>query len=437
MRHAIKGALRWAVDAARKAASLTAMRFRRYGHRLWTLPRTGHDYLRDVGDGTGSSTVMAPLLWICRTFPEAPPALWREDDDGQEIRVRQHPLLRLLARPNRYYTGPVLWMATLADWNIDGNAYWLKVRGRAGQVLELWWVPHWMIEPRGDAETFVAHYEYRVDGHTIELRPEDVVHFRFGLDAGDARKGISPLRSVLREVATDDEAANFTASLLRNMGVPGLVIAPKEGRIAVSPEQIEQTRDEIEARLTGDARGRPLIMRGPTQIEQFGWSPEQLVLREIRRIPEERVCAVLGIPAIVAGLGAGLDRSTFTNAESAKAMAYETNILPTQRLLAEEIRWQLLPEWEREPERWRVGFDLSGVRVLQEDVYRLAQRHALAVREGCEMVSEFRRALGLPVVPERDNVFLRPLNVQTVRGDLPAPSANGSLVRALAPSADR
>jgi hypothetical protein len=33
------------------------------------------------------------------------------------------------------------------------------------------------------------------------------VHFRFGLDPDDPRKGYSPLKSVLREVFTDDEAA--------------------------------------------------------------------------------------------------------------------------------------------------------------------------------------------------------------------------------------
>src|SRR4051812_36772231 len=81
-----------------------------------------------VGDGTSSSTVMAPLLWIVRTFPEAPPALWRHQPDGQEQQVRDHPLLRLLQRPNGFYTGPILWMATMVDWSVDGNAYWLKLR---------------------------------------------------------------------------------------------------------------------------------------------------------------------------------------------------------------------------------------------------------------------------------------------------------------------
>ena len=58
------------------------------------------------------------------------------------------------------------------------------------------------------------------------------MHFRFGLDPENDRKGRSPLAGVLREVFTDDEAANYTASLLRNMGVPGIIVSRRGGRRA-------------------------------------------------------------------------------------------------------------------------------------------------------------------------------------------------------------
>jgi HK97 family phage portal protein len=305
---------------------------RRQQMRIFVQPRSSFDYLSEVGDGTGSSTVMAPLLWVARTFPEAPLGLWRRDEEGREERVLDHPMLRLVARPNQHYTGHTLWMATLLDWYVDGNAYWLVVRDRGGQPRELWWAPQWSIEPQGDEQTLVTSYRYRTGTRTIDIDPADVVHFRFGLDPDDGRLGYSPLKSVLREVFTDDEAANFTASLLRNLGVPGIMLSP-DG-FAPSREELEAVKSELKEMFTGDRRGEPLVMAGPSKIEQFGFSPEQLLLREIRRIPEERVTAVLGVPAIVAGLGAGLDRSTFTNAGEAREMAYESGIIPTQRMFA-------------------------------------------------------------------------------------------------------
>ncbi|MDQ3672704.1 MAG: phage portal protein, partial [Actinomycetota bacterium] len=306
---------------------LARMVFRRTAYRVFSLLGTRVDYLREVGDGTGSSTVAAVLNWVARTFPEAPPMLWRELENGQFEQARGHEMLRLLRRPNRFYTGIILWMATVIDWMVDGNAYWLKLRDGTGTVVELWWVPHWMMEPKGDEDTFITHYEYRPGLEPLAVPVEDVVHFRFGLDSENSRLGASQLKSVLREVFTDDQAATFTASLLKNMGVPGIVISPKQG-ITISDEQAEETKKYILEKFTGDRRGEAIVMTGATDIEQFGFSPEQLLLRDLRRIPEERVSAVTGIPAIVVGFGAGLERSTFTNMGEARQAAYEAGLIP-------------------------------------------------------------------------------------------------------------
>jgi HK97 family phage portal protein len=375
-----------------------------------------HDYSGEVGDGTGSSTVMAPVLWTATTFPEAPPCLWQKLDTGQEEPVRDHEMLRLLERPNPFYTGPILWMATIADYKVNGNGYWIKEWNRAGtRPVRLWFTPSWMIEPRGsetDTSVFVEHYEYTVDGELFKLDPRDVVHFRFGLDPVNPRKGFSPLKTVLREVYTDDEAARFTASLLRNMGVPGLIISPDTDSPITESEATEAKR-YFNEQFSGDKRGEPIVMTGRTKLEQFGFSPEQLLLRELRRIPEERVTAVLGVPAIVAGLGAGLDRSTFTNMAEAREAAYESGIIPTQRIIAEDIRFQLLPDFEADVHPWRFGFDLSKVRVLQEDLYRQAQRNDLAYRGGWATRGEARRPMGLPV-NAGDDVYQVPLNIALV-----------------------
>src|SRR4029079_10516543 len=144
---------------------------------------------------------------------EAPTALWRKMDTGEEERILEHPLLRLLEKPNDFYTGINLWAATVIDYQVNGNAYWLKLRNKTGAVGALWWTPSWLIEPKdndNNSSVFIDHYEYRPGAQVGKIDPNDIVHFRFGLDSNDPRVGISPLQSVLREVFTDDEAATFT-----------------------------------------------------------------------------------------------------------------------------------------------------------------------------------------------------------------------------------
>lgn len=393
----------------RGAKALSQMVFRRRGWRLFGV---GHHKLREfqkaVGDGTHASTVMAPLLWVMRTFPEAPPAVWKLLDDGQEERDAKHDMVRLLERPNPYYTGADLWMATMLDWHAAGNAYWIKVRDRGDRVRELWWAPASTITPVGDAGVFIDHFDYKPNAETIELEPRDVVHFRYGLDPDDYRKGKSPLTSVLREVFTDEEAAEFTAHLLRNHGVPGLVVSPEGDGVEPSQDDVDATKSLLRESHSGERRGEPLVMSSPTKVQQFGFSPEQMNLRALRRIPEERVSAAVGVPAIVAGLGAGLDRSTFSNMGEAREMAYEGCIIPAQRIMGEGLRWQLLPDFEQQPEDYRVGFDISGVRVLQEDRDKVVDRADKGVRGGWLLVNEGRRAAGFDPLDGGD-VYLRPL----------------------------
>jgi HK97 family phage portal protein len=401
---------------------LTGMKFRRNPVRIFNLPRTKFDFMSEVGDGTGSSTVMAPLLWIMRTFPEAPPMLWDKLPDGSEEAIRDHDLLRILRRPNDFYTGRQLWMATMTDWHVDGNAYWLKIRDRGGRVKQLWWVPHWMMEPFGDENAFITHYGYWPNGRSmtearlgiggggapIYVDPSEVVHFRFGLDPNNSRKGYAPLKSVLREVFTDDEAANFTASLLRNMGVPGIIMSP-DTEHPPEEEDVKAMKAYIKANYGADNRGEVLVVSGPTKVQQFGFSPEQLMLKELRRIPEERVSAVLGVPAMVAGLGAGLERSTFTNYGEAREAAYEQSIIPSQSHAAEDIQFTLLPDFGIDPWTTRFGFDLSNVRALQGDVDALWLRLDKAVRGGWITRATAKRRAGIPV-EAGDDVYIIPVN---------------------------
>jgi HK97 family phage portal protein len=386
---------------------LTSMLFSRSTWNFWSLGRHRFGYEREAGDPMDSSIVGATVTWFAKNFPEAPPALW-DATGAQEEQIRDHPMLRLLQRPNEHYTGPILWWATTVDWLANGEGYWIVIPSRAGTPVELWWTPSWTMQPMpdpNDPNSYIAYYQYEVDGQQTKLDPRYVVHFRYGLDPHNLRRGASPLKSVLREIFTDNEAVDFTASLLRNMGVPGLLVSPDSG-VSISDAEAEEAKEFLREQFTGERRGEPLVQTAPTKIQEFGFSPEQLLLRDLRRIPEERISAVLGIPAVVVGLGAGLERSTFTNMAEAREAAYESGLIPAQKILGEDIRFQLLPLFGDDPFAFRFGFDLSKVRVLQEDLYRQTQRHDLAIRGGWETVAEGRRAANLEV-DDHDKVYLR------------------------------
>jgi len=367
------------------------------------LPRTRFDYAREVGDGTSSSIVVAVVNWMARTFPEAPVIVI----DPKHQKVEGHPMPVLLERPNAHYSGVLLWMATIIDWATTGNAYWLKVRSPANRPAELWWAPSWCIEPKWsqDSDEFITHYEYKPDSRpATPIVPADVVHFRYGIDPLNTRKGLSQLRSLFREIFTDDEAANFTASLMRNLGIPGIIISPEGQNVSLKEGDAEKIKQDM-GKFSGDKRGEPMVMSAATKVQVLSFSPDQMNLRDLRRVPEERVSAVFGVAAVVAGLGAGLDRSTFTNFSEAREAAYEGNIIPTQRLMAADLRNQLLRDFT-DDKTLDVEFDLTRVRVLQPDMDKLAERARTLVNAGIATVGDGRRLVSLPAGPQHE-VYLR------------------------------
>lgn len=381
----------------------------------WLLGNTKIDYDREFGDGSSSDIVMAIAQWKMQTLIEAQLVL--EDLRGEKIeKVPDHPLLALLKKPNEYYDGELLLQGIVLSLALSGNGYCIIVPSKTGMPNELWWTPHTMIHPRWpeDGSVFISHYEYSPDGQKkFSIDPTDVIHFRFGLDINDPRMGLNPLRTIQRESYTDQEAANWVASLMRNGAYPGIIISPNDANRPYSPEEKERAEKKLMQRFTGDNRGKPLVMSGSTTVANFGWSPMEVDMRGIRRLPEERISAVMNLPAVVAGLGAGLDRSTFSNMAEAREMAYESAIIPLQKLLAKTIAQNLLSRYEDDINQWKLYFDTSNIRVLAEDELRKAQRCVALVRGGIMRIDEARAENNLES-DESDKVYLRPAGLVAV-----------------------
>jgi HK97 family phage portal protein len=363
---------------------------------------TRYDYSVEAGDLVDNTAVMACMLWVCRTFPEAPLVVKRLETDGTEKEVQRHAMAQKVRRPNPYYSGMLLWQATLLSFNWNGNAYWRKVRNDAGQVLALYYEPHWNMRPvRSSGDEFISRYQIWRDRRWNDIDRSDVVHFRYGIDPRNDMLGLSPLASALREVYTDNQAARYASSMFRNKGVLGGMVFPESEDTQIdNPEELKATLNAIS---TGDQVGSWGVFSTPLKFMTPDNDPSKMDTRGNRKITEERISALLGVPAIVAGLGAGLDRSTFANMAEAREAAYEGNIIPTQAMMADELDIQLLPDFG-DADNERTDWDYSKVRVLQDDENKKATRWAVLFNAGLVKRGAALDDLGLPY-DEADNVY--------------------------------
>ena len=437
--------IRWVADGMKALGAMVHSRARTWSLALF--PDDGINYAREVGDGLNSNVLMAPVQWVARAFLEGRLAVAQDSADGDEVLNFKHPLLDLLRKPLSDvpggYTGSALMKATIYSLLFDGNAYWIKVRGTKGKPGELWYVPHWMMTPKGDEANprlFITHYEYRPGNvPPLRLEPDEVVHLRDGLDPRDPRRGLSALGAVLREVYTDDEAGELVAALMRNKGIPGLIITPKDG-VSFSETDKQATKDYVEDRFTGRNRFKPMVLGGATSVQQLGFNPEELNLSAARNLPEERVCAALGIPAAVVGFGTGLEQTKVgATMQEMRKQAWSDCILPLHRLVAEELDRNLGADFNLQG---RLAYDTSDVDALQDDLNKRDERLDRGVRGGWMTVADARRGAGLEVRPQ-DEVYLRGIGVievtttgeEVVRGEPAAQPGAGPEADAAAQAA--
>ena len=384
------------------------------------------NYQQSVGTGLRASVVMAPVQWIQRSMPEAPLVVEKPVgvDEWEKIK---HPLTDLVETPNPFYSGIDLWSATVFSYTTAGNAYWIILKNNLGRPAELWYAPHWTMKPVAVAGSgdFISHYEYNVGGKVQIFQPDEILHFRHGIDPTNPRVGISPLSSALKEIFTDMEAAEFIASLLRNGGVPGIILSPKEADAMVTTEDARDVKEYVMEKTTGSHRGEPLILTQPTNVEKIAYSPEELDLTPASDRSEERITALLGIPAAVVGFSAGLEQTKVgaTMAELRK-LAWQNGIFPIHRVFSSEVTRGLLPLYGETSTTNRATFDSSGVAALQEDRNKLTISLDRGVRGGWITVADAKRKIGLEAT-KADEVYLRPINIVPVpeaQGDQPPPT---------------
>lgn len=366
------------------------------------LPGSSFNWRNQAGDLMLNSIVAIGMDWYIRNWSQGVPTVRRPMPDGQVETVTDHPILQLLAQPTPNVPPSLVWSWILPDYQLLGNAYFRKVRV-SGRVVGLQYLAADMMRPVGNKVNPLIKYQYTVDGTSYDIALEDIIHIRYGRDPQDSRFGRSPITSVLREIATDNVAASAAFGMVRNGGMPSIMVGPdyKGGVEDLSEDDARQTKRKLQQDFTGDNAGSVLVMTGPFKVEQVSHKPSEMAFDEIRRKPEERVCAALGLNPLVLQLGSGLERATYSNLEQATRSAWTDGMIPLMRQMAEALTIALLPDYEETQPGDYLEFDVSNVPSLQADLNEDAERAERLYKAGIVDLATAKRVAG--VTPSDDD----------------------------------
>jgi HK97 family phage portal protein len=360
----------------------------------------------------GNSAALACLNVLGTAFSEPPLHVYLKNQEGMEY-VDKHPAAVLLENPNPNMTASLLNNYIVTSVAVSGDAFLLKLRNESGAVVQLVPLLPEMVEVKGNTEQLITKYEYKQKGNTMSILPEDMIHLRERIDPRNHRRGLAPLRSVMVEVLGDAAASQMGAALVKNTGVPSVVISPKND-LSMTSDEAENIAEVFGRRFGGENRGRPLVISGgEVDIKTLSFSPKDLEIGKLRYINEERISAVLGVPAILAGLGSGLERATYSNAKELREFFTEQKLIPMWNHFANEFTKQLLIQDFEDNTDFCFKYDISDVRALSQDEDATMNRVTQGFNAGFVTVNEARQATQLPPLDDGD-YFIRNMMVAEV-----------------------
>lgn len=361
------------------------------------LPGARYDYEYEAGDLYLNDVVSLGCNWVADKLNMVPLVVEERQADGTFSPIFDDSLTALWASGNEDYDAFTRDLAVGISLITGGNAFlYIKRGGMGGLPIGLYWMDERYVFPvyPTDGSRYLDGWKYRVDGQQAFIPKEDVLHFRWGIDRtpSNSRLGISKLKAVLRQICLLNEAAGYSVSILKNSGVPGLVVTPAEDGDELHDDDGLAIKSSLNKMTRGDMRGSTIAVNRRINIEPIGFSPEEMALDKLPYNAMPMVCGAIGVTPEVLGIRG--DTLTYNNMQTAQQMAWKNGVLPILKLIRETITRKLLPEFGLDPRRYRLKHDLKDVHELQESADAVHARALAAYTAGTITLNQFLEETG-------------------------------------------
>jgi HK97 family phage portal protein len=330
-----------------------------------------------------NEVVYAGIQEITSSLAEAP----LQALDSDNVPVDSDPTIELLKRPNPFMSGYEFWELTVNHLYLSGNAYWFKMRTGRNKIKEIWPLRPDRLRVVPDAENFIKGYIYNLDGQNHFIKKEDILHFKL-CNPTNEFVGMSPLRPAVRQIATDNDATDFSKVMLQNGGVPSGILRIPE---PLSREARDRIKSQWKQAYGGSGRGEIAVLEGDTSFEQISLDMQSLAFADLRNISESRILMCLGVPPILIGAKVGLDRATYANYKEARASFWEETISALQRRLTAKLE----TDKDLNPRGRRFHFDISKVPAMSEQRQQKFTNAITGLQNGLLTQDEARAEIGL------------------------------------------
>ena len=308
------------VQKASRVARLLAVE--RLGRPVWT----SRDYAALAREGFMRNAVAHRCVMMVSQAAAAVPLVLYEG--AREL--TEHPLLRLLARPNPRASAGAFLETAYAQLLVAGNAY-VEAVAIEGEVRELFLLRPDRVKVVPGPDGWPVAFDYSVGAGTVRIRQDaapvpPILHLALYHPLDD-HYGMSPLEAAATALDTHNAAAAWQKALLDNSARPsGALVYDGPDGTALTADQFARLKSELEESFQGSANaGRPLLLEGGLDWKPMSLAPKDLDFIEARNAAAREIALAFGVPPMLLGLPGD---NTFANYQEANRALLRQTVLP-------------------------------------------------------------------------------------------------------------
>ncbi|NOZ66879.1 MAG: phage portal protein [Alphaproteobacteria bacterium] len=354
---------------------------------------SGRDYASLADEGYRKNVIThRAVRIIAESAASVPLRLFRGDQ-----KVTSHPLLDLLARPNPVQGRTAFFETAYAYLNIAGNSYLELVMGGDGLPAELYSLRPDRMKIIPGASGWPKAFAYGVAGreHLFPVDPvtgkSPVLHLKTFHPTND-HYGMSPLEAAAYSIDVHNGASGWNKALLDNSARPSgaLVFEPKDGNGALSREQFDRLKEEMEENFQGTRNARrPLLLEGGLKWQQMALSPADMDFINAKHVSAREIALAFGVPPMMMSIPGD---NTYSNYKEANRALWRMTLLPMMDKMMSSLNHWLTPHFGDD---LRLDYDFDMVPALGSDRQALWQRIGQA---DFLTINEKRAAVGLGAI---------------------------------------
>ena len=384
--------------------------------------------------------VYACINKIADVMNDAEIVVEEKDSSGEWRQRDSHLLSNLFARPNESQTGRDIRRLMVQSEQTAGRFCAVVERSKAGIPISLTVLnPNRVVEKYTRDRTAIDHYEYLSSGgKRIPIKKEDMF-IRRRADLLDQYHGFAPAAAALRSINSDTGFTDYVNAFFESDGTPSGILRILNQTVPDEKKEALQAQWRRRYSRNGTNQKGLAVLDQNAEYQKIGSNLDELASDSLTGRFESRICSVFGVPPNLVGAYVGLTHVTANATAKAELQNFWFNKVSGELSgLREWLTWFLLPEFEDieaiRGGRIRVGFDVSHVVFLQENVESIHERSRKNLLAGGWTLNEFREATGKQPDPQGD-YYLQPATLLAASPDGRAEAAQTTYSRVEAGSA--